>query len=115
MFYIPKEVAYNKELSIQTKFFYGYLVDCGVGDFTWSTNQMMADDCNVKVRTIQVWIRELLESGLIEVHYDNEHIKRFLRSKTNVRIITPRILPYNLNVILELDDSVEDLTLEGIK
>ena len=107
MFYIPKEIAYDKELSIQTKFFYGYLMDCGVGDFTWSTNKMMADDCNVKIRTIQVWIRELLESGLIEIHYDNEHIKGFLESRTNVRIITPRVQPYDFNLIDELDSLLE--------
>ena len=108
MFYIPREIALDKELSIQTKFFYGYLIDCGAGDFTWSTNKMMADDCNVKIRTIQGWIRELLESGLIDIHYDNKNIKGFLGSKSNVRIITPRVQPYDHNLIMELDSRLEE-------
>lgn len=90
MLCIPLEVQKNKDMLLQPKYLYGIILDmtANFGECFYN-NEELAGRCGVKHRSIQVWLKTLLEAGYISIRYsDNAAIKKAFGRNSSIRMIT---------------------------
>lgn len=80
---IPSEVLYNNNLIPNAKILYGDITAlCNQEGYCWAWNSYFASRYQVKERTVQRWINNLIENGYIErdIEYfdDSKQISRRL-------------------------------------
>tara|TARA_R100001244_G_scaffold76746_3_gene60897 strand:- start:425 stop:700 length:276 start_codon:yes stop_codon:yes gene_type:complete len=80
-------------------------------------NEELADRCGVKPRSIQVWLKALLEAGYISIRYtDNAALKKAFGRNSSIRLITALVGMDCSDHIYDLSNAeIEGFTLEGVK
>ena len=107
---IPARVRYDNDLSANAKLLYGEITALSnAKGYCWANNQYFANLYNTTVRTIQRWIKQLVDkeyiiSEIIEDEITNEVIER--RLYMNDICIKSNIHPHDKNVITPYDKNV---------
>jgi len=74
---IPTFVKNNKNINSNAKLLYGdILLLCHQNGYCYATNKFLADNLNLKPRTITKLIKELREANLITVTYTKENVRK---------------------------------------
>lgn len=64
---IPASVRYDKDLSANAKLLYGEITAlCNKEGYCWATNNYFAKLYNVSARSIQTWLKQLIDKGYIK-------------------------------------------------
>lgn len=64
---IPASVRYDKDLSANAKLLYGEITAlCNKEGYCWATNNYFAKLYNVSARSIQTWLKQLINKGYIK-------------------------------------------------
>lgn len=64
---IPANVRYDKDLSANAKLLYGEITAlCNKEGYCWATNNYFAKLYNVSARSIQTWLKQLINKGYIK-------------------------------------------------
>ena len=107
---IPARVRYDNDLSANAKLLYGEITALSNAEgYCWANNQYFASLYNTTVRTVQRWIKQLVDkeyiiSELIEDEITNEVIER--RLYMNDICIKSNIHPHDKNVMTPHDKNV---------
>ena len=107
---IPARVRYDNDLSANAKLLYGEITALSnAKGYCWANNQYFANLYNTTVRTIQRWIKQLVDkeyiiSEIIEDEITNEVIER--RLYMNDICIKSNIHPHDKNVMTPHDKNV---------
>ena len=107
---IPARVRYDNDLSANAKLLYGEITALSNAEgYCWANNQYFASLYNTTVRTVQRWIKQLVDkeyiiSEIIEDEITNEVIER--RLYMNDICIKSNIHPHDKNVMTPHDKNV---------
>ena len=107
---IPARVRYDNDLSANAKLLYGEITALSNAEgYCWANNQYFANLYNTTVRTVQRWIKQLVDkeyiiSELIEDEITKEVIER--RLYMNDICIRSNIHPHDKNVMTPHDKNV---------
>ena len=107
---IPARVRYDNDLSANAKLLYGEITALSNAEgYCWANNQNFASLYNTTVRTVQRWIKQLVDkeyiiSEIIEDEITNEVIER--RLYMNDICIKSNIHPHDKNVMTPHDKNV---------
>lgn len=118
MLCIPLKVQKNKDMLLQPKYLYGIILDMTANfNECWLNNDELAGRCGVKPRSIQVWMKALLEAGYISIRYtDDAELKKAFGRNSSIRMVAALVGVDCSDRIYDLSNAEsEGLTLEGIK
>jgi len=70
---IPSKVLYSNELEFGARCLFGSISTLAIGEgYCWASNHYLASLFNVEERTIQFWLKSLIDQGFIEVEVDKK-------------------------------------------